>query len=228
MLYSRRTLKRKIQMAALDAAQVEALQNSTPTDFATLDQQLRDRSNWDTNRFAGDDRLHVKFFSKAYRNDEKSLAANRPIWEDKDCIQIMVPGDKHNIIIRPVWDQDIQRWPTKWAQYKAGQEQGQSGTPLKFAPFISEGMAEELAYMNIRTIEQLANLSDGNMPFMGAADFKRQAQQYLAKSTSTDALLERLAAMEAELATLKGQPKEAPQDPTKGRTRSLREQVAEV
>lgn len=213
-------------MAAMDAAQVEALQNSTPTDFAALDAQLRERSNWDTNRFAGDDKLHVKFFTKAYRNDEKSLEANRPIYEDKDCIQIMVPGDKHNIIIRPVWDQDIQRWPQKWAQYKAGREQIQSGTPLNRAPFMTEGAVEELAYLNIRTVEQLANLSDGNMPFMGAAEYKRMAQDFLKRSTSTDALLERLAAMEAELTKLKAE--KGKEDPTKGRPRSLREQVADA
>jgi hypothetical protein len=216
-------------MAAMDAAQVEALQNSTPTDWATLDAQLRERSNWDSNRFAGDDKLHVKFFTKAYRNDEKSMAANRPIYEDKDCIQIMVPGDKHNIIIRPVWDQDLQRWPQKWAQYKAGKEQIQSGTPLSRAPFMTEGAVEELAYLNIRTVEQLANLSDGNMPFMGAAEYKRMAQEFLKKATSTDVLLERLAELEAKLAAMES--KKAPdtaQDPTKGRTRSLREQAVEA
>jgi len=212
-------------MAALDAAQVEALQNSTPTDWNALDAQLRERSNWDTNRFAGDDKLHVKFFTKAYRNDEKSMEANRPIYEDKDCIQIMVPGDKHNIIIRPVWDQDLQRWPQKWAQYKSGKEQIQTGTPLSRAPFMTEGAVEELAYLNIRTVEQLANLSDGNMPFMGAADYKRMAQDFLKKATSTDVLLERLAELEAKLAAMETKDNPA-QDPTKGRSRTLREQLA--
>jgi hypothetical protein len=196
-------------MAALDAMQVEQLQNSTPTNWAELDQQLRERSNWDSNRFAGDDKLHVKFFTKAYRNDELSLKENRPIYEDKDCIQIMVPGDKHNIVIRPVWDQDLQRWPQKWEQYKAGKQQIQTGTPLTRAPFLTEGAIEELAYLNIRTIEQLANLSDGNMPFMGAAEYKRMAQDFLKKATSTETLLERLAEMEAKLAEMQSQKADA-------------------
>lgn len=184
-------------MQPLSAEQVQTLQNSEPTDWAKMDAQLQDRSNWDTNRFAGDSKLHVKFFSKAYRNDEKSMEANRPIYEDKDCIQIMVPGDKHNIVIRPVWDQDLQRWPKLWADYKAGRAQVETGTPLKQAPFMTESLCEELAYMNIRTVEQLANLSDSHMGWMGSHDLKRAANEFLKRATSTETLLARMEQMEA-------------------------------
>jgi hypothetical protein len=64
---------------------------------------------------------------------------------------------------------------------------------------------------------------------MGAAEYKRMAQEFLKKATSTDVLLERLAELEAKLAAMES--KKAPdtaQDPTKGRTRSLREQAAEA
>lgn len=183
-------------MQPLSAEQVQNLQNSEPTDWIKLDAQLQERSNWDSNRFSADEKLHVKFFSKAYRNDEKSMQANRPIYEDKDCIQIMVPGDKHNIIIRPVWDQDLQRWPKLWSDYKAGRAQVESGTPLKQAPFMTESLCEELAYMNIRTVEQLASLADSNMGWMGSHDLKRAAQDFLKRTTSTDALIERMEQLE--------------------------------
>jgi hypothetical protein len=209
-------------MAALDAGQVEALQNSTPTNWEQLDAQLRERSNWDQNRFGGDDKLHVKFFTKAYRNDELSIKENRPIYEDKDCIQIMVPGDKHNIIMRPVWDQDIQRWPAKWKAYKEGREQIQTGTPLTRAPFLTEGAVEELNYLNIRTVEQLANLSDGNMPFMGAAEYKRLAQEFLAKSSGADAMLERIKELEAKLERMASM-KESPEAEQKAEQQQAKE-----
>ena len=187
---------------ALDAQQVEVLQNSTPTNWAALDAQLAARSNWDTNRFADDGKLHVKFFMKAQIDQEASVEANRPIYRDVEFIEIMVPGDKHNIICRPVWDQDIMRFPKQYDLFKAGNAEQLTGTPLRVMPGLTDALIEELAYLKIRTVEQLAGMADSNLRFMGARDLKTAAQKFLDKSQSSEVLIDQIEQLKAQVAEL--------------------------
>ena len=185
----------------LDATQVDALQNSLPpTDWTKFDQQLTDRSNFDQNRFALDSKLHVRFFMKPTIDAAESAKQNRPVYKDTPYVECMIPGDKHNIVVEPVWEQWIQRFPRHWDQFQMGQKEQIIGTPLKVAPFLTESQVMELGYFNIRTIEQLAGLSDGNMTFMGARMFRDAAAKFLEKQTSNETLLERIASLEAKLA----------------------------
>jgi hypothetical protein len=124
---------------------------------------------------------------------------NRPIFKDVPYVEIMMPGDKNNIVVEPVWDQHMRRFPTQWDQFKRGEEQQAVGTPLKVAPFLTPSLVAELAVMKIVTIEQLANLSDNALNFMGAQEFKQAAKRYLDLTGSNEALLARIAKLEAQV-----------------------------
>jgi hypothetical protein len=86
----------------------------------------------------------------------------------------------------------------QWAQFLAGEKDQMVGTPLKVAPFLTESQVEELAFFKIRTIEQLADLADSNMNFMGAQMLKQSAKKFIEKSHSAEALIARIEALEAE------------------------------
>lgn len=188
---------------ALDAQQVDALQNSSPTNWNALDAQLVARSDGDANRFAMDHKLHVRFFMKPRLNADKSAAANRPIYEDAVYVEIMMPGEKNNIVMRPAWEQDFQRFAKHYEQFKAGVTEQLVGTPIKLAPFLSEAQVEELAWFKIKTIEQLAELNDG-INFMGANDLRQKARRYLEGQTSNQALIEKINELTAQVSALKG------------------------
>ena len=188
---------------ALDASQVEALQNSQPpTDWSKFDASLMDRGPGQAGPGMGDDKLHVRFFTKPRIDPAESDKAQRPIYKDTPYVEIMMPGDKHNIVVEPVWEQHKQRFPAHWAQFQAGEAEQVVGTPLKVAPFLTESQVEEMKHFKIRTIEQLAELSDNAMNFMGANEFKQMARKYLEKTKGADALLARIEALEAENARL--------------------------
>ncbi len=199
MSYSRRWLikqTRKTQMS-LDAQQVEALQNDQPaTDWSKFDQRLAP-SDFGRGMWQGDDKLHVRFFTLARIDVVASQKENRPIYKDVPYIEMMMPGDKNNIVVEPVWDQHKQRFPQQWDQFKRGEEQQAVGTPLKVAPFLTPAHIAELNLMKIVTIEQLANLGDNALNFMGAQEFKQAAKRYLALTGSNEALLERIKQLEA-------------------------------
>ena len=196
----------------LDAQQVEALQNSSPTDWTKFDET----ASVDAHRFGQmtgglppgmgpghDDNLHVRFFMKPRIDREASMKENRPIYKDVPHIEIAIPGDKNNIPLAEVWDQHIRRFPQHWAQFQAGLKEQVVGTPLKVAPFLTESHIEELHFFKIRTIEQLANLSDTNMTWNGAREMQQAAKKYLLKVNGNEALMERMKAMEAELQAMR-------------------------
>ena len=196
----------------LDAQQVEALQNSTPTDWSKFDRSV----GADAHRFGHmtgglppgmgpghDDTLLVRFFMRPRIDNEASNRENRPIYKDVPHIEIAIPGDKNNIVTAEVWEQHIRRFPQYWEQFQAGIKDQVVGTPLKVAPFLTDAHIEELAYFKIRTIEQLANLSDANMSWNGAREMQQAAKKYLLKVNGNEALMERMKAMEAELQTMR-------------------------
>jgi hypothetical protein len=179
-----------------------------PTDWSKFDQTV----GADARAFGGatgglppgmgpgfDDKLHVHFYMKPRIDIGESTKQNRPIYKDVPYITIMIPGDKNNIVTAEVWDLHIRRFPTHWAQFQAGVKDQVVGTPLKVAPFLTESHIEELAYFKIRTIEQLANLADVNMTFMGAREMSDAAKKYLLTVNGNEALLERIKALEAQL-----------------------------
>jgi hypothetical protein len=187
---------------ALDAAQVEVMQNSTPTNWATFDQQLDERPDPNAGRFAADSKLHVRFYSKPKYNPDKSAEENRPIYEDTVYVEIMMPGDKNNIVQRPALSmRDDLRFPKHYEQFLKGQQDQMVGTQLKVLPFLSEAQVEELAYFKIRTVEQLADLSD-TVNFMGAQEMKQRAQKFLKALNSNEAVVEENRQLKARLDAL--------------------------
>ena len=101
--------------------------------------------------------------------------------------------------MEPVWDQHKQRFPAKWDAYIKGATQQIVGTPLKVAPFLTPSHIAELEYLKIFTMEQLADLSDSAMNFMGANEFKQAAKKYLSLTSSNEVLLARINALEDQL-----------------------------
>lgn len=144
----------------------------------------------------GDEKLHVKFTSQSHFNDAKSREMNRPVFEMADYIVIMVPGDKDSIVNRPVREGDKTRFATQWSRYSAGQSQV-IGTPLSEWGKITRAQVDELAYFNIRTIEDLANVSDASKGrFMGMNELSEKAKAHLKLLKESEPLDK----MQAELA----------------------------
>jgi hypothetical protein len=142
--------------------------------------------------------LFVKFGLHPKKNDARSLEAGRPIFDDVEYVEIRVPGDKHNVIHRPVGDSDRRQFARAYQAWKSGAGEQLTGTPLAEWPAVSRSQVEELAYFGVRTVEQLANLSDGNAQQVGPIQaLKAKALDYVAKAKG-NAPLEQ---MRAELAT---------------------------
>jgi len=127
-----------------------------------------------------DSRLIVHFYMEAEQNEEKSNEQGRPVYEDKEYIRIMVPGDATNIIARPIRPIDKQQFAQQYAAFKEGRDAPQSGTPLDKLPFLTKGQVLEFAAVNIHTAEQVRDMSDQlGQKFMGIHSVKKRITDFL-------------------------------------------------
>lgn len=155
-----------------------------------------------------DKKLHVMFHMHPWLNKEKSAAEGRPIYDDREYISIMVPGDATSIVDRPIMDSDKERFPQKYSAFKNRQSQeAAGGTPLSAVSFLQPAQIRELQHFNCYTVEQLATIPDGNVSkFQGIQGLKRLAIAFLeqAKGNAPITKMQKeLESRDSEIAALK-------------------------
>lgn len=134
----------------------------------------------DQPRFALDKKLFVQFYQRAVMNNFKSSQEGRPIFDEVDFVRIIVPGDKNTVIDTKATPEYIGRFRDKYDQFKKGQEQAQSGTPLEVWPQMTVGQVAELKAMHVTTVEQLADMPDQlAQRIMGSHALRAKAKQFL-------------------------------------------------
>lgn len=163
----------------------------------------------DDPRFQEDVRLHIEFHRMPVLHPHKSQKEGRAIYEEKDFIRIHIPGDKNNILDRPVDAIDEVRFADRLAKWRAGQAEAATGTPLSALPTMTPAKIAEYKYFNIRTIEQLAHAADTfGAKFMGFHSDKARAKAFLevaAGNAPLEKMNEELAKRDEVIETLKAQ-----------------------
>lgn len=128
----------------------------------------------------GDETLFVKFYMGVQEDAEKSAEVGHPVFKDVPYVKILVPGDKNTIIDTVADRQYQQRFPRLWQQFTSQETQTHSGMPIREWPAVTRGQAEELLYLNIHTVEQLAACADTHgAKLMNFHALKAKAQAYL-------------------------------------------------
>lgn len=135
-------------------------------------------------REAADKSVYVKFYTKPVKNEEKSITEGRPIFDDKEYLEIRTPGDQNNVIQRPVTQMDRDRFRRAYGAFKDGLEAVTSGTPLAEVAWITRSQVEELTHMKVMSLEQLSELRDDICSrYAGMYALKQKAQAHLKAAT---------------------------------------------
>lgn len=139
---------------------------------------------------SGDDTLDVTFYINAVPHEAKSLHEGRPIYEEKEYVKVVIPGTKNDGYNGPIRDDHKVRFSKQYQAFKAGLEAPVVGTPLDELISITVARRAELKAMNIRTIEQLAGVSDtvGPKLGMGWVNDRKTAIEYLSSAKGKGAL----------------------------------------
>jgi len=113
-------------------------------------------------------------------NNFQSAEQGRPIYDELEYVRIIVPGDSKTTVDCPVTDEFRMRFEKQYDKFKKNLSQAVTGTPLEMWPQMTVGLCAELKGMNVQTVEQLANMSDGiAQRIMGSHDLRRRAQAFL-------------------------------------------------
>lgn len=105
----------------------------------------------------------------------------RPIYKDEIYIRIQIKGQKNQIRDRKMKEQDKVDFPDAWARWLNQNEELKSGVPITALPGIGPSMQLELKTIGIRTVEDMAALSDaGCTNIRGGYMFRERAKAYLA------------------------------------------------
>jgi len=141
-----------------------------------------------TNTAEADKSLMVRFFYKNVENKMESQAQGRPVFKEKTYIEIRVAGQRNVQACRPVTHADKRRFPRHFEAFEKRVEPPTEGMPLMEWPKITRSQAEELSFMNVKTVEQLANMKDSNLQqFMNGNKLRDQAIKWLeTNSAETD------------------------------------------
>lgn len=133
----------------------------------------------------GDEKLLVKFFNHPRQDKKASKAEGRPIFKEVPYIEIMVPGNKDSLVRRPASQLDIDRFPEHYRKFQAREQDSETyeGTPLEHWPGVTRSQVAELKYMNVHTVEQLADVADVHAQgMMGISLLRERAKAYLEAS----------------------------------------------
>jgi hypothetical protein len=127
-----------------------------------------------------DKSLLVRFFYKNIENKLESRAAGRPIFKEKIYIEIRLAGQRGVQACRPVTYADKMRFPLHLKAFEDRVQPPTEGTPLIEWTQISRTQAEELAFLHVKTVEQLAGVKDTNIQnFMGGYALRDKAAKWL-------------------------------------------------
>jgi hypothetical protein len=157
----------------------------------------------------------ARFYMRTVEDKAKSAEAGRPIHKSAEYVEIRVPGDRSLVHDVPVQDKHRQRFPREWAAFKAGDREQIVGTPLAMWPRISAPQVEDLKHLKIRTVEELAAVTDAHLQALGtgARMLRDEAAAFLeaAKGTAPIAKMqaalterdEKIAALQTQMEELK-------------------------
>jgi hypothetical protein len=160
------------------------------------------------------DTVIPRFYIKSVRNETESKRTGSVVYEDREYVELRVPGDKLNIIVTKVDDNHRRRWPQYYKAFVENRVMKPDGFPLNAWAIATPALISTLAELNCHTVEQLAGLPETSLPrFQGMLKIQQQAREFLKSKEdaqvisrlqhSNDTLQERLSMQDDTIKALK-------------------------
>lgn len=178
--------------------------------------------------------LIVRFEMVAEEDETASSAQGRPVFVDREYIEVRSPNDPYSAVHRRVEEKDKRTYPQAYKRWKEGADEAVTGTPLKEWAPIARSQVEQLGIRGVRTVEQFAEVSDDGCHQMGhgfltlrnkALAWLRKAQdasattQLAAELQQANLQIQALQRQVQEMATLSLRADDSDEAPRRGRPR---------
>lgn len=122
----------------------------------------------------------------------------RPVYKSKEIILVQYGGGDKTAV--EVNEQHKKEYAEKYAAFKAGQEQPIEGTPISEWTLIPKTAVLEFAHFGIRSVEQIAEMSDDAKRKIGTlSQYCKKATDWLGAAKSTRNEVVKLKSQNTEL-----------------------------
>jgi hypothetical protein len=151
------------------------------------------------NLYKGDEHLYVRFFTEEYVDETASLEKGATIFKTREMVGIRGPGQSGERVFLAT-PRYTRRFPKHYKAFKQRIEMPEEGTPLIEWGGIPRNRIEELSFLNIKTVEQLANVADSSISNVrGGLTLKTRAQEWLKLQGESKKFADMQSNMQAEL-----------------------------
>lgn len=135
----------------------------------------------------------VTIYTKKVINNFKSKEADELIYDFLPYLEIVSPGQRHSIVVRKIEEDDKNKYKKHWDAYEKKEQLRSEGTALRDWTGVEPEMVAQLEYMSIFTVEDLSNVSDGNLGNigMGANKLKNAAKLFVSGKDKNDVTLQK-------------------------------------
>jgi len=152
-------------------------------------------------------RVWPQFFTDTIVDEAASAREGRPIFREEERVKVIMPGNALHIPVFKVGPEHIERWPEQYKAFKAGLEPAVDGTPLEEWPILRKPQVAELKHIGIRTVEEMAEVSDAVVQRMGMGGrhLKEAAKAFLddaARIALTESQAHKIGQLESQNAAL--------------------------
>lgn len=123
--------------------------------------------------------LSIRIYRGIVEDKKESKDKGYPVFKDVPYIQIRIPGDPTYERNGPITDEEKRLYPRHWARYSENEtSEGVVGQILEEWSVMPRSLVETFRHFGVRTVEQLAQISDVN------AKSVPQATQWKAKAVA--------------------------------------------
>ena len=109
----------------------------------------------------------AKFYTHTVQDVGLSNSRGRWVGRDVEMVRVIIPGDKHNIVERRIKPSDKIQYAKEYEAFRKMEDHVPDGTLLQTWPMLSRAQVEDMRYMNIFTVEQIAGLPDDKLSALG-------------------------------------------------------------
>jgi len=162
-----------------------------------------------SNQSEADKQLLVRFMYKPVENRQATREQGVAVVEEMAFVEVRIPGQRNPCVMRRATLEDKRRFAPQYEAFQKRVEMPSEGTPLAEWPVVTRSQVEELAFFSIKTVEQLASVSDTNISKrMGGYGLREKAVKWLeqrdqAVSASERAdMQERISGLEQQIGEL--------------------------
>jgi len=124
--------------------------------------------------------VYVEFSLKAKKTADADKDSGLPVYEDREWVQI-TPAGGNQVVERWVTDRDRERFRFQYEAFKKGIEPPIDGLAVENWPSATPAEIKMLRGANIRTVEDLAVISESGLRAVGfgARALQQKARQFL-------------------------------------------------